>query len=107
MAKGCHYTKRDGRFHCLACKAVRSLEEVMQHEEPCPTPEARWDDPGLGDRIENWLTSWGVTKERYKEVKRKFHLPPTCDCDGRQEWFNRVGAYFNIAADKYGPHKDK
>jgi hypothetical protein len=48
---------------------------------------------GLGDRTEQLLASLGVTKERYVEAKKRFGLPPTCDCPERREWLNRVGAW--------------
>lgn len=47
----------------------------------------------LGDQVEVMLASIGVTKERYKEVKQRFGLPPTCNCDERKEWLNRVGEW--------------
>lgn len=62
-------------------------------------------EQGLGDNLKRWLTSWGITKERYVEVKELFGLPPTCNCDSRAEWLNRLGAHFGIATDKYGPNK--
>ncbi len=49
---------------------------------------------GWGDKLENQLTAIGVTKDWYKGVKEKFGLPPTCNCDRRKEWLNRVGAWW-------------
>lgn len=41
----------------------------------------------LGDRIEQYLTSLGVTKERVSDALEACGMPP-CDCDGRQEAIN-------------------
>jgi len=52
----------------------------------------------LGDAIESFLTSHGVTKEWYIEFKKEHGLPPTCNCDARQEWLNETsGAHPTIA----------
>ena len=45
---------------------------------------------GLGDLAEHLLASLGVTKEKYLAVKQACGLPPTCNCDARKEWLNRV-----------------
>ena len=52
--------------------------------------------PPLGDRLEQYLTAHGVTQGRYREVKEKFGLPPTCGCDKRKEWLNKVGAWLGL-----------
>jgi hypothetical protein len=52
---------------------------------------------GLGDALAAALSSIGVTKERYSEVKEMFGLPPSCGCDERREWLNRVGEWWNNA----------
>lgn len=44
--------------------------------------------PQAGDALENFLESHGITKEWYREFKDKFGLPPTCNCNSRQEWLN-------------------
>lgn len=50
--------------------------------------------PGLGDYTEAMLQSIGVTKERYQAAKQLFGLSPTCDCDQRKEWLNRVSDWW-------------
>lgn len=44
----------------------------------------------LGDRVEFALTSVGVTKERWQAVKASLNLPPTCRCEARQKWLNKL-----------------
>ena len=50
----------------------------------------------LGDRLERELTRMGITQDRYKEIKKKFGFPPTCGCEKRKQWLNKVGAYLGI-----------
>lgn len=57
--------------------------------EKKPPKKSAW-----GDRLHEWLESHGITEERYKLAKQKFGLPPKCNCAARQEWLNRVGAWF-------------
>lgn len=51
---------------------------------------------GLGDALERQLKSWGITQDRYKEIKEKFGLPPTCACNRRIRWLNAAGKYLGI-----------
>lgn len=48
--------------------------------------------PRPGDDLEELLTSYGFTKEWYMGVKEEYGLPPTCNCEARQEWINKVSA---------------
>lgn len=49
--------------------------------------------PGLGDCTEQLLASIGVTKERYVAAKELFGLAPTCGCEDRKAWLNRVSEW--------------
>ena len=69
--------------------ASRETVEVLT-----PDPPSNEASFGWGDRIEKGLTSVGITQERYKEVKERFGLPSTCDCDERIEWINKVEKWF-------------
>ncbi len=53
-------------------------------------PQAICRVNGLGDSLEELLTSYGITKEWYQGFKEKFGLPPTCNCNSRQEWLNKT-----------------
>jgi hypothetical protein len=59
-------------------------------------PPVRICSFGLGDYTEQLLASIGVTKERYVEIKEKFNLAPTCDCEARKEWLNKVGRWLRL-----------
>lgn len=48
---------------------------------------------GLGDYVEKYLQKWGITPDRYVEVKQALGFPPTCDCEGRKEWLDRAGEW--------------
>ena len=75
------------------------VAECMElHPHPADSPQAPPPAPGLGDRLESLLTRVGLTKDRYREIKGELGLPPTCDCDKRQEWLNKVGEKFGDAA---------
>ena len=50
--------------------------------------------PGLGDYTESLLQSVGITKERYVAAKEMFGLAPTCNCDSRRDWLNRVSDWW-------------
>lgn len=66
-----------------------------QPQKPIDSEAKKKPDPSAwGDRLHNWLESNGITEERYKLAKQKFGLVPTCNCAKRQEWLNRVGAWF-------------
>ena len=51
---------------------------------------------GLGDILERELKRMGITQDRYKEIKEKFGFPPTCGCEKRKQWLNKVGVYLGI-----------
>lgn len=53
-----------------------------------PTSECGRQKPG--DALEKFLASYGITKEWYVEFKKEHGLPPTCNCDARQEWLNKT-----------------
>ena len=52
------------------------------------------EQPGLGDYTESLLQSVGITKERYVAAKEMFGLAPTCNCDSRRDWLNRVSDWW-------------
>jgi hypothetical protein len=55
--------------------------------------------PGLGDRVEQALSSVGITKTRWALVRAKIGLPAGCGgCDVKQEWLNKVGEELGEAA---------
>lgn len=98
----CEFTEQDQQCVCSVCG-----RRVRKSHYPCDRHHAICTKQnGLGDRIEQWLSSYGVTQEEYVAVKKKFGLPATCNCDGRKEWFNKVGKFFGIDPDRYGPHKE-
>lgn len=57
---------------------------------------------GLGDRLEQLLSSIGITVDRYMHVKQLFGLPPNCNCDRRREWLNKVSDWWREAQLSHG-----
>ena len=61
-------------------------------------PIARRDQPGssykLGDITETALKSIGITEDRYKAAKELFGLQPTCNCQKRKDWLNKVSDWW-------------
>lgn len=51
----------------------------------------------IGDWVEAHLSMIGMTKEKWIEIKTAVGAAPTCDCDERKEWLNRVGTKFGNA----------
>ena len=49
---------------------------------------------GLGDWTEQLLAGIGVTQERYLAAKKFAGLAPTCDCDERKAWLNKVSDWW-------------
>lgn len=56
----------------------------------------------LGDKVEEFLTSHGLTKEFYSHMKESIGLPPGCSCNSRQEWLNKWSERFPSVADMGG-----
>lgn len=54
----------------------------------------------LGDRVERQLRRWGITEEWYTHIKQRFGLAPTCGCQGRKRWLNRVSKWWRERAAK-------
>lgn len=83
------HKRRDGAFDEKL--RIRN-ERVVRIREEVPRP---------GDALEDLLTSYGVTKEWWKEYKAKHGLPPTCGCDRRREYLNELSQAHPTLA-KYG-----
>lgn len=47
-------------------------------------------ESSLGVVVSEFLTSYGITQEWYVDFKRKFGLPPVCDCSARKEWLDKT-----------------
>ena len=53
-----------------------------------PPPSAT--KQSLGDYTEALLDSIGINQTRYKLIKEKWGFAPTCNCDKRKAWLNKV-----------------
>lgn len=71
---------------CLnGCGRVLKMDFTTHPRAACSASVAP-----AGDALEDLLESYGVTKEWYQGFKEKFGLPPTCNCNSRQEWLNKT-----------------
>ena len=105
MKRFCSDSTGDGK--CDQCENVR-VESVRQ---VCPAfIEARGGKPfpvasdagepagtsGLGDLIEEFLTTLHLTEENYKWMKKLLRFAPTCHCPERKKWFNAQGRKLGV-----------
>lgn len=92
----CRFTIDGDVATCTACgrtmRVVRGLR-ADQYFAEC-TGDVREQPLGLGDYTEQVLSAIGITKERYVAVKELFGLAPTCDCEERKAWLNRVSDWW-------------
>jgi hypothetical protein len=72
-----------------------SITGTLGYTQPQPAVGER-TTLGLGDYTEQLLSSIGVTKDRYAAAKELFGLAPTCNCETRKEWLNKVGAWLGL-----------
>lgn len=82
----CEFEPFQDRYKCPVC----GVEKKRLTRRVC---RERNTGAKLGDFTERMLQKAGVTENRYKSVKEKFGLPPTCNCPARKKWLNDVGEY--------------
>jgi hypothetical protein len=46
--------------------------------------------PKLGDSLQEFFESHGITEEWYSGFKEQFGLPPGCGCKKRRDWLNQT-----------------
>lgn len=73
----------DGK--CKRCGYVTKLKNCRRN---CKVPSP---GPKPGDALEEFLSSYGITKEWWSEFLDKHGLPP-CHCAENQEWLNEASA---------------
>lgn len=74
---------------CLAGDNYREHSESVQ-----AAAQSQVVSGGLGDDVKQLLASIGITKRRYRQVKKLFGRPPDCNCDSRQQWLNKVSDWW-------------
>jgi len=67
-----------------------------------PVPEKVWRPIAVGDAVERFLTSVGITKDRVERLTRTAGTPGGCGCEGRKKWLNEVGFKAQRAASEMG-----
>lgn len=78
-----------GRFLCSECKIPSSRNKFYDSEGPpqryCLGVDGKKQTVELGDKVEQVLTKFGITKERVEEWTGR-----PCNCDKRKEKLNQL-----------------
>jgi hypothetical protein len=77
---------------CRACDWTYEADNDEPIEHTCGSAQV----VRLGDKLQSALEGIGITKERWQAAKQVLHLPPTCHCEARQEWLNKLDARLGI-----------
>ena len=80
----------DGYATCARCNDHEPMEQVEQQLRPMPLPRVAKRE-GLGDLVGEFLATLGVTPESYVAAKEKVGLAPSCNCEARKVWLNKLG----------------
>lgn len=90
---------------CDFDNATRTCPKCGYHAKRLPTfrecrpvPEKVWRPIAVGDAVERFLTSVGITKERVERLTRTEGTPGECGCEGRKKWLNEKGFAVQRAA---------
>jgi hypothetical protein len=54
----------------------------------------------LGDEVERALESLGITKDRYVHFKEMLGMMPTCHCEDRKKFLNKISSEFGLSPNK-------
>lgn len=94
----CQWQPSGDAFVCQSCGTVRPVKLVREcsAERKSGITVEPPKVTRLGDYTEQLLSSIGVTKDRYRAAKELFGLAPTCNCESRQEWLNKVGTWLGL-----------
>lgn len=88
MQRGVRMTRNGKKCFCRNCGVAVTFEGdcgALRHT--CRIPPK----PGLGDHVESALSRVGITKKRYKRLRKALGLTKPCGCDQRKRWLNRLG----------------
>lgn len=99
LANGLYHHRCDGcgatrtvKYEKLAfaCRCVNGVPPARKDGEVIAPKRTMPQPPLLGDKVEEFLESYGISKEWYAEFKEKHGLRPSCGCQKRQEWLNTL-----------------
>lgn len=79
----------NARMTCPVCgyKARR----LPTFRECRPVQRQAWQPIAIGDVVERWLTSIGITMDRVERWTRTAGKPGGCGCEARKRWLNEQG----------------
>ncbi len=96
----CQFLQLESKhWKCSRCNYIT-------RSQPEESPLRECNKKGLGDRLELFLLSIGITQDLYKWLRgnrrivggfvcRYENIPPEeagCDCDSRKDWLNWLGS---------------
>ena len=94
MSTFCDFEKITGTCVCSHCGTpAKSCAICDQCRRKCRSENDKLGDK-LGDKTEKLLKTIGITPDLVKACKQRFGLAPTCNCNGRKEYLNRVSDWF-------------
>lgn len=77
---------------CMTCPTCGYQARRLPTYRICrPVPPKPWRPILVGDLVERWLKSLGVTKERVERWTRTADKPGGCGCGARKRWLNDAG----------------
>lgn len=77
----------DVSMTCLQCGYQAKRLPTYRLCAPVSTPTELM----IGDVLEKWLTSAGITKDRVERLTKKVGKSGGCGCQQRQQWLNEKG----------------
>lgn len=96
MTRLCRFQRDGDACRCIDCGQAFRVSDCGTLKANCVADGPGPPPPGLGDHTERLLKSLGVTPDRYRAAKELFGLAPTCGCEERKAWLNRVGQWFGM-----------
>jgi hypothetical protein len=87
MVMNCDFEISDGFLECRNCERrlrYKGVVYVARCRKSLPVVR------GLGDRLEQLLTKFGITEEKYRELKAIAGFSPTCQCPQRKDLLNEL-----------------
>lgn len=80
----------DAEGICTQCKTVvpPRLHRTCPAKHPGVGEQPRSTHTGVGDLTAEFFATFGITEDRYREVKAALHLKSTCGCSARKQWLS-------------------
>ena len=77
-------------------EADAALRDAQRRRPPGAGEERATTKRGVGDLVGEFLATLSVTPESYVAAKEKVGLPPSCRCEKRKAWLNKLGEQVGV-----------